>query len=175
MTLARLRYRAQQFWDALWSAPAPGDLRLAERWLNPEQMRLFLRMQPGEQAHSLRVMNRLLQKGEAQPDLMAAALLHDVGKALSPLRIEERVLIVLVRTAAPQVALRWGSSEARGWRRAFVTAEQHPAWGAELALKAGTSALAVELIRRHQEPPLALPDKPVERMLACLQHADQQS
>jgi hypothetical protein len=44
-----------------------------------------------------------------------------------------------------------------GWRRAFIVAEQHPIWGADLAAECGTSQLAVSLIARHQEqiPPEA--------------------
>ncbi|MCI0521173.1 MAG: HD domain-containing protein, partial [Chloroflexi bacterium] len=142
----------------------------AGHWLNREQMKLFMSMQPGEQAHSLSVMKTLLLEGEPQPDLMAAALLHDVGKTLHPLHTWERIIIVLFRAAAPSQARRWGQGGAHGWRRAFAVAEQHPAWGAELALAAGASAQTADLIRRHQE---ACP--PQDGLLRRLQRADGES
>jgi hypothetical protein len=37
------------------------------------------------------------------------------------------------------------------WQQPLVVAEQHPAWGAELAAAAGGSFLAVALIRRHAD------------------------
>ena len=39
----------------------------------------------------------------------------------------------------------------RIWRRPFIIAERHPAWGAEMAAQAGASPLAVALIRQHQD------------------------
>ena len=54
-------------------------------------------MQSSEQAHAVSVYRQLVAQGETSSDLLAAALLHDVGKSLSPLRLWERVLIVLAR------------------------------------------------------------------------------
>jgi hypothetical protein len=120
-------------------------------------MALFCSMQASEQAHALRVMGQLRSDRLEHPDLLAAALLHDVGKICYPLHVWERVIIVLVRALFPSKARQWGKGEISvdprrypAWRRPFVVAEQHPAWGADLALKAGASSLAAALIRRHQ-------------------------
>jgi hypothetical protein len=49
----------------------------------------------------------------------------------------------------------------------------HPERGAELAAAAGCDALAVALIRRHQEPPAAhFGDPALDGLLAALQAAD---
>jgi hypothetical protein len=40
-----------------------------------------------------------------------------------------------------------------GWRKAFIVAEQHAEWGAEMAREAGVSPLTVCLIRKHHNPP----------------------
>jgi hypothetical protein len=151
MNAARLLYRTRQFWQALRPAPAHEDLKIARASLAPAQWTLFCRLQPGEQAHGLRVLRALLDQGETAPDLLVAALLHDAGKLRAPLALWERVLIVLGSAFFPARAARWGQGRPRGWRRAFVVAAQHPAWGAELAAQAGASPRAVALIRRHQE------------------------
>ncbi len=147
----RILYRVRQFWQALTAVPNPEDVETARGLLTPSLMTLFLGMQPSEQAHSLRILQQLRQQGESDPDLLAAALLHDLGKSCHPLSIWERTLIVLGKAFFSRQAGQWGKGEPRGWRRAFVVAAQHPAWGAEMAVQAGASPLTAALIRRHQE------------------------
>lgn len=166
-------YRVRQFWSALFASPKEADLDLARQTLSDKQMALFARMQPGEQAHSLKVFKKLhvlSRQGSALAgiaesqvrELFVAALLHDVGKTVAPLRLWERVLIVLVNAVWPEKVREWGTGFApKGWRRPFVIAVQHPAWGVELAETAGTSSLALNLIRRHQDPLPELSRSPV--------------
>jgi len=154
----RMFYRLRQLWETLHARPTIPDLALAQRVLAPPLMELFLHLQPGEQAHSLRILRQLLEQGENHPDLLAAALLHDVGKSRYPLHVWERVVIVVGKAVFPKQACRWGQGQPRGWQRAFVIAEQHPAWGAEMAGGAGASPLTVRLIRNHQETPPPLVD-----------------
>jgi hypothetical protein len=187
MKLLNARYRAGQFWNAISAIPAEEDLRLAAGILSPPQMALFCQMQPGEQAHSLQVLKKIQAEAgrEAQiPDLWAAALLHDVGKIRHPLRVWERVWIVLVQALFPRLTRRWGElSDLPGaafqdalpgawWRRPLIVAAQHPQWGADLSAGAGLPSRAVSLIRRHQDPPAAYPKTLEDRLLAALQAAD---
>jgi len=177
MSLGRVLYRVRQFSHAVWASAAPADLEQARSVLTPAQMALFVGMQSSEQTHALSVYRQLLAQGETSPDLLKAALLHDVGKICRPLRLWERVLIVLVKAIYPAQSRRWGSvdSEEAGkktWKQAFAVAEQHPAWGAELAAEAGTSPLTVELIRLHQDPPSTAVDAEVKRLLVKLQAVD---
>lgn len=157
MNTSRLLYRSRQFWQAIIARSSPEDLDLVSSILSPAQLALFNQMQPSEQAHSLSVSRELSHQGEENTDLHTAALLHDVGKIRAPLRLWERVLIVLVNAICPDCIHRWGDVPTEeglgelGWRRAFVAAEQHPRWGADLAAQCDTSALAVALIARHQE------------------------
>jgi HD domain len=175
MSLNRMRYRARQFFMALGAVAEPYYLDQARAALTPAQTALFARMQPAEQAHAVNVYRQLVEQGETSPDLLAAALLHDVGKCLSPLRLWERVFIVLAWAVIPAQARRWGSlpaDELRGWRRAFVVAQEHPIWGAALAAEAGSSERTVALIRRHQEAVPAAADGDLERLLLQLQAVD---
>ena len=177
MMLARISYRTQQFWNTLRSNPGPEDLELARNLLTPAQMDLFFRMQTSEQMHSIAVMKRLrsekdITSSEHDRSLLEAALLHDVGKSRYPLRIWERVIIVLSKGILPGKVSEWGSGEPSGWQRVFVISEQHPEWSAQMAEEVGTSPLAIELIRQHQNHN-ALNTVSIEgRLLERLQLAD---
>jgi hypothetical protein len=166
-TLARLAYRSRQFWNALLGPPRRVESEALLPHLTPAQITLFRRMQPSEQAHAVQTLERLKAAGQTDPDLLTAALLHDVGKILYPLSLFERVIIVLGKHFSRRSARRWGQGKPAGFRRPFVVAAQHPGWGADLAEQAGASRRTVDLIRRHQEQPSI--DDP---LLAALQSAD---
>ena len=181
--MRRALYRLAQFRYHRWPRPLGPDERAeVQCCLNPALAALFGRQTVGEQVHSLRVMRALAAGGGAstRPELLQAALLHDVGKSLSPLSLFDRGLVVLARALAPAAIRGWGQGQARGWRRPFVTAERHPEWGAELCARAGASPLTVTLIRRHASPrhgspvtrPAMKPETPEDTLLALLQAAD---
>ena len=136
----------------MFAKPSPEDLQLVEEILSPPLMALFLRQSAGEQVHSISILRRIGEQGQAHEDLLLAALLHDVGKSRYPLSLWERALIVMVKSLFPERVKDWGSGELRGWNKPFIVAEQHAAWGAKMVEQTGASPLAVELIRRHQEP-----------------------
>lgn len=176
----RIRYRAGQFFKALHTHPSASQLEQAKTVLKPALLALFLQMQPAEQAHSLAVYEQLIANGEKNSDLLAAALLHDVGKIRAPLRIWERVIIVIAYYLLPDRIAAWGKGRPVGWKRTFVVAEQHPAWGAEMAAKAGAPPMTVEIIRRHHQPvrSLSAPGKlpPLEdHLILELQTIDEES
>jgi hypothetical protein len=185
MKVARIPYRVRQFWRAARLQPSFRDLNLAQTNLTPAQMELFSRMQPAEQAHSLHVARALIERGETDPDLLKAALLHDVGKICHPLKLWERAWIVLGKAFSPGLARKWGATPQDGaaisfLRRPFIVADQHPDWGAGLALQAGVPALTAELIRKHQIRPQANPAQTglppaQDRLLGLLQSVDDES
>lgn len=144
----------------------------ARRVLSPALFDLYRQMRRSERQHSLRVLDALVAAGHDQPDLLAAALLHDVGKIRTLFLLPEKVLVVLVKAAAPDLYWRWGSGSSRGWRRPFAVSVQHPAWGAEMVECAGGSPLAVELIRRHQETLGSSSLSEADRLLVLLQGVD---
>jgi hypothetical protein len=125
--------------------------------LSPAQFSLFSRLQPGEQSHSIKVFTKLAGAGESNPDLLVAALLHDLGKIRYPLKLWERVWIVIGQALFPGLSKNWAKRDldaphpALFLARPFVVAGQHPAWGACLARQAGATHTTIALIRRHQE------------------------
>lgn len=149
--MRRWDYRLRQFRFAAGGRPTAEQLRLAERILPVQLFQLFLTLQLPELAHACQVCADVIAAGFDVPDLLQAALLHDIGKAKHRLRLWERVLIVLGQAAVPEWETRWGQGEPRGLRRAFVIAAQHPVWGAAMAAQAGAGERVVELIRRHAE------------------------
>lgn len=177
MNFRRVIYRVGQFWKVLSSHHlTENDLAPAAQVLTDQQMALFTCLQPSEQAHGLRVLQTLQNQGENHPELFTAALLHDIGKICHPLRIWERVMIVLGKQFFPKRMKKWGEADPKGWKRPFVVAAKHPLWGAELASAAGTQALALYLIREHQtdlEPGTSLLLE--EDLISRLQGADDQN
>ena len=165
-------YRLQQGLRALGAWLRPVDDALAARYLPPPLHALYCRMRRHERLHSLRVLRDLLADGHTQPDLLAAALLHDVGKTRYPFSLPEKVLVVLVKAAAPRLYRRWGSSVSEGWRRPFAVSVQHPVWGADMVVRVGGSSLTATLIRYHAEPPPSHLPEETARLLALLQAAD---
>lgn len=170
MILSHLAYRARQFWNAL-----PGPRKRVETetllpHLSPSQIVLFRRMQPSEQTHAYQMLERLKASGQTDPDLLAAALLHDVGKVLVPLSLLDRVVIVLGKRFFQRRARRWSEGTPSRLRRPFVVAAHHPDWGADLAEQAGASSRTVDLIRRHQDIPSV-----DDSLLSALQSADDEN
>lgn len=174
MTRARPMYRVRQFWQTV-RAEEPSDAQLApaRAVLTPKQMGLFQIMHPSDKAHALEVMKRLQKRGEDNPDLLAAALLHDVGKIRYPLSAWDRAIVVLGQALFPVSAKKWGQGKPKGWRRPFVVADQHAYWGARMAAESGVSTTTVHLIWRHHEPHSTIPETPEDLMLRTLQAADE--
>ena len=154
----RILYRVSQFWRSIFVKTDPLELERALALLSPEQSGLFSQMQPGEKDHALIMVRKLIAQGENQPDLLVAAMLHDIGKLRYRLHPLERTMVVLAKAIMPGKAHQWGNLPHGGWhnvpvwRKAFVVAEQHAQWGAQLAHQAGVSPLAETLIREHHNP-----------------------
>lgn len=168
-------YRAKQFFGALTASSDAGDERSIAHVLTPPQHDLFRRMAPNDRRHSIDVYETLRQAGDDDPDLLVAALLHDVGKAAGCIRLWQRTLIVLLQRWAPAM-LSWlarGSNpnEPPWWRQGFVINRLHPKVGARWAAEAGCSPTTVVLIRRHQERVETIHSSE-DRLLAALQRAD---
>ncbi len=172
MATSRFLYRSRQFWRAAFGLKDRADFDSIRDYLSPAQLVLFLQMHPFEQRHAVEVLERLKAAGHTEPDLLTAALLHDVGKILSPLSLWERVVIVVGNRLFPGAVKRWGQGKPRGLLHPFVVAEQHPQWGADLAAQAGASPRTVSLISRHQGSSRDPKGAQTDRLLAALQAAD---
>jgi len=176
--LPRLRYRLWQVWAGWHPKLEERDKEQARRWLNEAAFSLWLRQSPRDQAHSLRVLRRLQKEDGRFPALMAAALLHDVGKVMAPIRLWHRIGWVLVEHLGSRGLSRL--TRPRGWRRSFWVLAEHPRLGAALARQAGCDERTVWLIEHHQDDIEGLRKREASRedrlrWLAALQRADNAS
>jgi putative nucleotidyltransferase with HDIG domain len=150
MMLNKIFYRAWQFWHTITGSPSPQDWEEVASVLSPDELALFAEMPDSEQAHAVRVLRALKAEGHRDPDLLAAGLLHDVGKCRYPLGIWDRVWIVLAGGQMTSKSSPKGDRLGRDDGHPLVIAERHAEWGAEMAHNHGFSPLTVWLIRNHE-------------------------
>lgn len=154
-----LAYRLKQVYQQLGFVAALTAREQAEvaALLSPAALRLFASMSPADQRHSLRVCRGLQARGHDEHDILAAALLHDVGKAAGRVPFWTRPLIVLGKRCSPRLLTRLTvypieTHRLPAWRRALSYAWWHAEVGADLAARAGLSSRAVHYIRSHHHP-----------------------
>ncbi len=135
-------------------APLTPEERLeVARWLPEAALSLFQTMSAADQQHALRVCRGLQSRGCADEEMLAAALLHDVGKAGGRVPFWTRPVIVLGKRGAPRLLSRLAvyprTESGSHWRRALGYAWWHAEIGADMAAAAGLSERAVLYIRTH--------------------------
>lgn len=126
------------------SLAAPDDAWARQR-LAPAEYALFERLPPEERVHAVGVAKCLATARPDDGELLAAALLHDVGKLGTPRGAVARALTHLLPPSGAAPEPRLGGLA--GARQARV---HHAAYGAVLLRRAGSSARVVELVARHQ-------------------------
>jgi HD domain len=157
-----IRDRLRQFREAIVE-PSPEDYALARNHLPGALFALFAAQQSRDIAHSAGTARWLIERGHSDPDLLAAALLHDIGKGEQ--RRWDRVAYVLA--SAAHVDGQLAASRSRlAVRRAIARSRAHAVTSADLMAAAGAGPRAIELTRRHHEPAAG------DGVLALLQVAD---
>jgi hypothetical protein len=151
---SRAVYRTRQVLHALRPRIDAAELAAVHEVLSDDLAALFLAMEKRDQRHALEVVRRLRQDGVDDPDLLAAALLHDCGKGAVP------VWLRIVKVLSPALLGRLARPGDAGWRAAAYRLEDHAAIGAAKAEAAGASGLTLRLIAgqvlSEEEPKQAL-------------------
>jgi hypothetical protein len=158
--LRPITYRLQQVYQQLgFVTPLTHeDYAEVEQRLPASALGLFCQMSVADQRHSLRVCRGLQARGCVEQDMLAAALLHDVGKAQGRVPFWTRPVIVIGKVVAPTLLTKLAvepqccdMQKLPRWRRKLSYAWWHAEVGAELAAAAGLSERAVLYIRTHHQ------------------------
>lgn len=136
---------ARRFVGSLSPVPlAEQDEVWAVAQLGPGERQLWQRMPRADRKHSVAVARTVADHlGEERP-VLAAALLHDVGKVDAELGTFSRVAATLIGRRRAQ-----GWSQAPGMRGRVERYLRHDALGAEMLEAAGADPLTVAWAREH--------------------------
>lgn len=130
--------------------PSAADYAAAQEILAPALFALFEAQHPRDIVHSARTAQWLIERNQDDRELLAAALLHDIGKGEQ--RRPDRVIYVLASEL--RVADLVGSGRSRyAMRRAVARSRVHSERGAVLLERAGASERVVALTRLHHSEP----------------------
>ena len=139
-------HRVAQFFAHVTARVTDDDEAVARSVLPPSAWALFDRMPVADRRHGLDVVARLRADGWDDPDLLAAALLHDAAKG-HRLRLWHRIGGVLLETFAPRLLRRLASPAASSWRYPWHLYLHHAELSAEAAHAAGCSERTAAFIR----------------------------
>ncbi len=139
-------HRVGQFVAHVRARVDPAEEAVVDRVLPPDARSLFRSLPVADRRHGLDVVGRLLDAGHDDPDVLAAALLHDAGKG-HRLRLWHRVGGVLLEAVAPWALRRLTSPDPASRRHAWHLYLHHDAISAELAVSAGCTPRAAAFIR----------------------------
>ena len=138
-------HRVAQFFGHLTARVDPGEEAAARRLLPESAWPLFAAMPTADRRHALDVVGRLIAAGQADGDLLAAAMLHDAAKG-HRLRLWHRVAGVMLQAVAPRALGRLAIEDEGSWRFPFYLFLHHAALSAAAALRAGCSTRTSALI-----------------------------
>ncbi|MFC4427981.1 HD domain-containing protein [Deinococcus navajonensis] len=116
----------------------------ARTHLTPEEQRVYDSMDARDREHACRVARHLLREHPAaEPEVVAAALLHDCGKSVRRYAVAERVLVGLIPNRLSRLLPPVGALGVRA---------NHPELGARLLAHAGARPRVARLVARHHHP-----------------------
>ncbi len=157
-----LGHLAGRFFGALMPfGPAPEDESWAREQLLEGEQSLWQRMSGPDRRHAVGVAREtivLLGPDQAPREVVAAALLHDVGKVESSLGTFARVWVTFAAMVIGRSRLvRWAGESSSGgrpsWRARVGMYLTHDRLGAELLQGAGSRELTVSWAAEHHLAP----------------------
>lgn len=151
ISFGAVRLRAAQVRSALHPEIPLGCEELAGSVLGPPLLRAFHACSPVDRAHQCRVALALRDGGTTDALLLAAALLHDVGKgsATHPPTILDRVALVVLGRISPRLQRRIAVAAAGGRFASLSVAARHAETGADQLRDLGAAPYLVWLVRHH--------------------------
>jgi hypothetical protein len=168
-----LRHLGERFVMSLSPLPpSVADEAWAIRWLNPGERDVWARQSNADRRHAIGVARTVASSlGDADGsgvarEVLAAALLHDVGKIVCGLGTFARVGVTVVASLLGRDAVAaWAggpgstssaagavSAPARAWKRRAGLYVTHDRLGADLLVAAGSAPFTVTWTRAHHQP-----------------------
>ena len=149
----RLRHLTRRFVGSLRpGGPSSTEEAWATGYLLVSEADLWRSMSGVDRRHAVAVARRVDRALESpERPVLAAALLHDVGKVCSGLGTPGRVVATVVGTVASDRAARWATSD--GLRGRIGRYLRHPEEGAALLEAAGSDPLTVTWATEHHRDP----------------------
>ncbi len=125
----------------------PND-SFAKAQLSSNAYELYLSMDKRDRDHACKVAECLVkEKPDASKTLVAAALLHDIGKAEGPYRPFERILVHLYMPKQLSKSPRF-----TGLKGMWQLRQHHAHYGAERLRKCGISEAIATIVEQHHHP-----------------------
>ena len=150
----KLGHLTKRFFGSLWPK---GPSAKSEEWvrsvLSDGELKLWQRMSRADRRHAVGVARDVERRlgHEATTPILAAALLHDVGKVAAGLGTYGRVIATLAGAAAGRtMAEAW--TQGKGFTRKVGLYLRHPVLGADMLAMANSDPLAVTWAREHHLP-----------------------
>lgn len=142
---------------------SPEDLALIDFYLDDSGKFLFSQMSKIDQQHTITVAKEIMAKAATTKEnieikiLVAAALLHDIGKVEGDFSFLSRIMVGFIRRVKPalrgKLAMRYPATFWERFRYGLYVDLVHPARGAHMARIFGLEKGIVEIIRHHHDPP----------------------
>lgn len=161
---------ARRFFGSLRpGGPPEAERAWVEDVLSEAEYRLWARQYGPDRRHTVEVARGVERHlgHEATKPVLAAALLHDIGKIDADLRTWGRVVATMsAKVAGPDTARLWIKST--GFTRKVGLYLHHPEIGADLLEMAGSDPLTIAWAEEHHKP---ADQWTVERHIADVLHA----
>lgn len=154
--MAKPTHLVKRFFGSLLPrGPKATDAQWAESVLLPDEAALWSRMSRTDRRHAAGVARQVEKAlgADATRPVLAAALLHDVGKLDANLSVYGRVIATLSGAVVrhDQDTIRdW--TRTRGFTRRVGLYLQHPRLGGDMLALAGSDPLTVAWAREHHLP-----------------------
>lgn len=167
-------YRVKQFLWSIFSRINEDDLRFIDAYLDQEKVELFKKLSVSEQKHSIRVARRVKDEYDSfikesgtevkecyRRNLIAIALLHDIGKIHKRINVIDKSVLVILNKLT------------KGKLKSFTNIQKvdvyynHAEKGAKILKDYGLDERALFLVRNHHNN-----DMIIDRELELLKYCD---
>lgn len=152
--MTKVGHLTKRFFGSLWpTGPSSTNVEWVHSVLTDDELKLWRRMKPADRRHAVGVARRVERAlgDEATKSVLAAALLHDVGKVAAGLGVYGRVVATLAGAAAGRtMAEAW--TEGKGFTRRVGLYLRHPDLGGDMLAMAGSDSLTITWTREHHLP-----------------------